>query len=144
MLHMRSYVFHNKIFYGAPVKYAPESKKRGKNLLLALAGLFLGGVNGMFGAGGGMLAVPALAFVGGLDDKSAHATAIAIVLPLCMISSLVYSLRGSFDFAVVVPTVIGVLAGGVIGALLLKKLPTNLLGFIFYGLMMLAGIKMVL
>ena len=89
-----------------------------------------------------MLAVPALSFLGGLEDRKAHATAIAVILPLCLISSIVYSVRGSFDFSVVAPTVAGVFVGGIIGALLLKKLPVNVLSFLFYGLMLLSGLKM--
>ncbi len=139
---MRTYVFNNMTFYGAPNKYVRFKGGKARRIAIALAGLLIGAVNGIFGAGGGMLAVPALSFIAGYDDRKAHATAIAVILPLCLISSLVYSLRGSFDFAVVLPTAIGVLLGGGVGAALLKRLPIDSLSFIFYGLMLLAGIKM--
>ena len=45
-----------------------------------LAGGGVGFVNGLLGGGGGMVAVPALCGAG-LGVASAHATAIAVVLP---------------------------------------------------------------
>lgn len=134
------------IFDRDPAKYKPSDarKKRARQAALALAGLIIGAVNGIFGAGGGMLAVPALTFIAGLDVKKAHATAIVVILPLCAVSALVYGLRGSFDMGIVAPTCIGVAAGGILGALLLKKLNTDALCFVFYALMLIAGIRMIM
>lgn len=115
-----------------------------KRILLSVCGVFIGAVNGLFGAGGGMLVVPVLSFVAKLDERRAHATAIAVMLPLCIVSSAVYALKGSYDTSVFLPTVGGVLLGGIIGALLLKKINNNLLSFVFYGLMLFAGLKMII
>jgi len=143
---MEQTAFSGKIIIDNAYKYNRPSAKslKKRRALLTAAGLFIGIVNGIFGAGGGMLAVPALSFIGGLDDKHSHATAIAIILPLCLISTIVYALRSSFDFGIVIPTVIGVFIGGIIGALLLKKISNGMLGFIFYGLMIFSGIKMII
>ena len=142
---MESTVFYDRVIIDNVYKYnrptAKSMKKR--RIFLALAGLFIGLVNGIFGAGGGMLAVPALTFIGGLDDRRSHATAIAVILPLCIVSTVVYSLRSSFEWGVVAPTVIGVFVGGIAGALLLKKLSNDVLSFLFYGLMLFAGLKMI-
>lgn len=119
-----------------------KSLKRRK-AVIALAGLFIGVVNGIFGAGGGMLAVPALSFIFGFDDKRSHATAIAVILPLCLVSTIVYALKGSFDALVILPTVIGVVLGGILGAMLLKRLSNDIISFLFYGLMLFCGIKMI-
>ena len=118
-----------------------KSVKR-RRLFAMLAGGFIGIVNGIFGAGGGMLAVPALSYILGFDERHSHATAIAVILPLCLVSTIVYALRSSFDFGVVIPTVIGVIVGGVLGALLLKKLSNDIISFLFYGLMLFCGLKM--
>lgn len=126
-------------------KYTKPTTKQLKRqrLLLVLSGLAIGVVNGLFGAGGGMLSVPALTYILGLDEQHAHATAIAVILPLCIISSIAYSLLGTYQIEVVLPTVIGVTVGGIIGAKLLKKLSSDALSFIFYGLMIFAGLKMI-
>ena len=125
-------------------KYAvPAFKERKKRRIACVfAGILLGAVNGLFGSGGGMLAVPALSFLMSFDQKSAHATAIAVILPLCAISSAMYLARASFDMGVVALTSVGVFAGGILGALILKKLPSNALSFLFYGVMLAAGARM--
>lgn len=114
-----------------------------KKIALVFIGVFIGAINGLFGAGGGMLLVPALTLVLGLEQKRAHATAIAIILPLCAVSSITYALRASFDWNIILPTVIGVTIGGIIGAMLLKKMSNGALTFIFYSLMLFAGLKMI-
>lgn len=120
----------------------PPDERKKRRFLLALCGGAIGVVNGLFGAGGGMLAVPVLAFAAGLPQKKAHATAIAVILPLCVVSTVVYAVRGGFETDILLPTVLGVLAGGIAGAALLKKLSAPVLNLIFYGLMLFAGIKM--
>lgn len=123
-----------------------EQKRRAsgkKKAAMILAGLFIGAVNGLFGAGGGMLAVPCLTYIGSLDEKSAHATAIALILPLCLVSSITYGVGASFENGVILPTVLGVTIGGILGACLLKKLSSNVVSFIFYALMLFAGLKMI-
>ncbi len=120
------------------------TKKRGiLKLLMTACGFITGAVNGAFGAGGGMLAVPALSYVGGLSKKQSHATAIAVILPLCVVGSSVYATGGGYDYSVFAPTVIGVTLGGIIGAIALKKISGKALELCFYGLMMLAGLKMI-
>lgn len=123
-----------------------EQKRRAsgkKKAAMILAGLFIGAVNGLFGAGGGMLAVPCLTYIGSLDEKSAHATAIALILPLCLVSSIAYGVGASFEKGVILPTVLGVTVGGILGACLLKKLSSNVVSFLFYALMLFAGLKMI-
>ncbi|MFR5833430.1 MAG: sulfite exporter TauE/SafE family protein [Acutalibacteraceae bacterium] len=126
--------------------YQTESgkKRRTKAALLVMFGLLTGAVNGLFGAGGGMLAVPVLTYVAGLDERKSHATAIAVILPLCIISTIVYALQGGFDYSIFPPTVAGVVAGGVLGAVFLKKASGTFLNVLFYGLMLFAGLKMML
>lgn len=115
-----------------------------QNVTLIICGLLIGLVNGCFGAGGGMLVVPVLTYFALLTEKQSHATAIAVILPLCLVSSVVYFLRGSYDTTIFAPTIIGVVIGGVLGAFALKKVSNVWLNFIFYGLMLFAGIKMLI
>ena len=114
-----------------------------KQILLLISGLAIGVVTGLFGAGGGMLTVPALTFFAGLDEKHSHATAIAIILPLCLISCIVYAVGATFENGVILPTVIGVTVGGALGAILLKKMSNGAISFVFYALMLFAGLKMI-
>ena len=59
-----------------------------KNALLA--GAAAGLVNGFFGGGGGMVLVPLLTQKCGLEQRKAFATSVAIILPLCILSSVIY------------------------------------------------------
>lgn len=140
----------NQTFLGAPsapdcFKYdlSKQALSVKKKILMCFCSVFIGVVNGLFGAGGGMLAVPCLTYVGKLDEKSAHATAIAAILPLCLVSAIVYALKESCKNEVILPVVIGVTAGGIFGALLLKKLSSDVVSFVFYALMTFAGFKMI-
>ena len=51
-----------------------------------LGGSITGLLNGLFGSGGGMVAVPLLEH-SGLEPAKAHATSIAVILPLTALSA---------------------------------------------------------
>lgn len=119
-------------------------KERGRNIILCIGGLLVGGVSGLFGGGGGMLLVPLLSFVGGLEQKESHATAIAIILPLCVVTAITYTLFGKIALLSAGFAEIGVIIGGIIGAILLKKLSSKFLSIVFYLLMIFAGMRMVI
>ncbi len=91
-----------------------------------------------------MLLVPLLTFVGGLEQKESHATAIAIILPLCLVTAITYTLFGKIALLSAGFTEIGVVIGGILGAVLLKKLSSKFLSVTFYILMILAGARMVI
>ncbi|MBQ9113853.1 MAG: sulfite exporter TauE/SafE family protein [Clostridia bacterium] len=105
--------------------------------------IFCGGAvglaNSLFGGGGGMLAVPLLQ-KNGYDEKGAHATAILVILPVSAFSFLLYFLRGFYDFSVLIPTAIGVTAGGVLGAKLLGGLQVKTVRLLFAFLQAAAGV----
>ncbi len=90
-----------------------------------------------------MLVVPLLTYFGKLEEKESHATAIAIILPLTVVSGIVYVLKGVYDLQVGVPVGIGFVVGGVIGSLVLKKLNGKVLCVIFTLLMIAGGIKLI-
>ena len=117
------------------------SKRKNRPLLSAIFGVAVGAANGLFGGGGGMIAVPALTLTG-VPSKKAHATAIAIILPLSLISGAVYLAKGAADPSVILPSCAGVFVGGIVGALLLKKINSRGLPLLFYALMIAAGLKL--
>lgn len=102
-------------------------------------GALVGIANGLFGGGGGMLAVPLLR-AGGLPPRSAHATAIAVILPASLVSGAVYLFGGAVPMSVFVPAALGVFAGGAAGARLLGRLPSRAVTFVFALLMLAAGL----
>ena len=100
-------------------------------------GFVSGILNGLFGAGGGVVVVPMLEKFG-IHAKKAHATSIAIILPASLISAVLYFANGNLDLmsaASYLPT--GLLGAG-IGALLLKKITVRWLKLLF-ALVIIAG-----
>lgn len=101
-------------------------------------GVLIGVANSLFGGGGGMLAVPLLGSWG-LNQRQAHATAILLILPVCITSLALYFWNGYYDFSVLIPTAVGVAAGGFLGAKLLGKLPQKKVSLAFAFLQAFAG-----
>ena len=85
-----------------------------------------------------MLAVPLLEKTG-LRTQEAHATAILLLLPVSLLAFVLYAFRGYADFNVLIPTAIGVTAGGFLGAVFLEKLPEKKVELIFAALQAFAG-----
>lgn len=112
--------------------------------LCVLVGLVLGFVNGFLGGGGGMLCVPLLVFALGLPDKRAHATAILVMLPISLVSFVVYALNMEIEWMLALWVTLGSVAGGLLGSILLKKLSNAWLRAIFALIMIGAGVRMVI
>ncbi len=93
----------------------------------ALSGAAAGAANGFFGAGGGMILIPLLTAWGKVDERKAFASSVFIILPMCIISSIIYYFRSGLDLPTAVPYLIGGAVGGIIGGLVFKKMSVNLL-----------------
>ncbi|MFA7411677.1 MAG: sulfite exporter TauE/SafE family protein [Tissierellaceae bacterium] len=114
-----------------------------KKIKLLAIGIGTGLINGLFGSGGGTIVVPSLVFIMGIDDYKAHATAISIILPLSIISTIIYLTKGSIPFNIVVPVTIGGVLGSYLGAKLLNKIPINILRKIFGVVIVYTAIRMI-
>ena len=113
------------------------TQKKGSRLRSAAAGGAAGLANGFFGGGGGMLLVPLLTRWCGLEQRRAFATSIAIILPLCALSSVIYWVRGGLDFGLALPY----LLGGFVGGRVFKKLNMVWLRRAFALLILYGGVK---
>lgn len=101
----------------------------------------VGLVNGVFGGGGGMVAVPLLEHIEGRGTAAAHASAIACILPASLVSVVIYLIAGLAPWHILLPTAIGAVMGGALGAKLLPVLPPRAVDAVFALLMLLAGAK---
>ncbi len=111
------------------------------SLRAAMAGGAAGLVNGFFGGGGGMVLVPMLTGRCGLDQRRAFATSVAVILPLCALSSVIYFFRGGLDLTAALPYLLGGLAGGFLGGKLFKNLNMDWLRRGFALLILYGGVK---
>ncbi len=119
-----------------------KPKVKFEKLKYVITGILAGVANGLFGGGGGMIVVPMLVYVLKTQPKRAHATAIFLILPLCITSGIFYAVFGAFKLSMGLPTLIGVVLGGIVGALLLSKLSSKWIMVIFAVVMAVAGGKM--
>lgn len=90
----------------------------------ALAGSGAGTVNGLFGAGGGMVLVPLLSLLTPMEDDEIFSSSIAIILPICLVSLTVTGLNQGIPWREALPYLIGSAAGGVLAGCFGKKIPT--------------------
>jgi uncharacterized protein len=100
----------------------------------AVLGLVAGFLGGLFGVGGGILIVPALVLVMHMDQRLAHGTSLAAVLPIAVASLIGYTLEGKVDWPVGVLLAIGAVGGAVVG--------THVLGYVFAGFLLLTAVRL--
>lgn len=114
-------------------------KKRG-----LLWGSVVGFANGFFASGGGIIAVLILKKFFSPEEKKAHATSIAIILPLTLAGVIIYTVKGFSDMGIITRAAVGSSAGALLGALLLSKLPPNYIRLGFGIVMVISSVRMFL
>ncbi len=116
---------------------------KNKNIITALSGLAIGVVNGLLGAGGGMLAVPILKKCG-MEQKTAHVNAVAVILPICVMSAGLYLFKGNVSFADAIPFIPTGIIGALAGTWAIKRISPLWLKRIFGILMVYAGVRLLM
>ena len=106
-----------------------------------LGGLGAGVINGLLGAGGGMVVVPLLSAMG-VRGKRSHATALMVIVPLSAVSAVLYIVQGRVGFADALPWLPGSLLGAYLGSRLMPKIATGWLKLLFGGLMLWGGVRL--
>lgn len=115
-----------------------------KNKLVTyIFGFLIGIINGLLGAGGGMIAVPALKKLG-MSQKDAHRNAIAVILPLSVLSAGLYLFRGNVTIGDTLIFIPGGLIGAGVGTLLLKKISPKWLAELFGAFMVYSGVRLLI
>ena len=107
-----------------------------------LVGLAAGLLSGMFGVGGGILIVPGLVLVAKMDQRIAHGTSLAAVLPISASSLLSYWAHDHVDWRVGACLAVGALAGAVLGTKLLHVLPHRTLALVFTGILVITAVRL--
>ena len=120
------------------------STERGRGWLVraAVLGVVAGFLGGLFGVGGGILIVPALVLFMHMDQRLAHGTSLAAVLPIAVASLIGYTLEDKVDWPVGVLLAIGAVGGAVIGTHILHVLPQRVLGYVFAGFLLLTAARL--
>ena len=113
-------------------------------LTVVLVGIAAGFLSGMFGVGGGILIVPGLVLVAKMDQRIAHGTSLAAVLPISAASLVTYWSHDHVDWRVGMCLAAGALVGAVLGTKLLHVLPHRTLAIAFAGILLVTAIRLFL
>jgi uncharacterized membrane protein YfcA len=111
---------------------------------LAVVGVLGGLLSGTFGVGGGILMVPLLIMLAGMDQRRAAATSLAAIVPTAVVGSVAYFVNGEVDLAAAVLVALGGIAGSWIGSHLLRRLPLGWLRWGFIALLVLVAVRLVI
>ncbi|MBE6948518.1 MAG: sulfite exporter TauE/SafE family protein [Ruminococcaceae bacterium] len=110
----------------------------------AVSGAIAGLINGFFGSGGGMALVPLYIRWLKMPERQAFASSVCTILPLCIVSSVVYFAKQAIDLNAAVPYLAGGLLGGILGGLIFKKIPMGLIRKAFALLIIYGGVRSLL
>ena len=102
-------------------------------LLVIATGVGAGFLSGLFGVGGGLVIVPALMAVLGMDQRRASSTSLAAIIVTAAVGSGTYALHGEVSWVGGALLVVGALAGSQIGVWFLRRLPAPSLPWILIG-----------
>lgn len=120
-------------------------KRRGRTWLLVSLFFLAGLLNGLAGAGGGMVTALGLPFYferDGSRDAFAY-TALAVLL-FSTVSLFAYSLRGDLSVEAAAGNILPALVGGAIGGALLTRIRPVLLKLLFALLLLYSGVRFIL
>ena len=110
----------------------------------AASAVLAGAANGCFGGGGGMVLLPLLTRWCRVEEKTAFATCVAVIFPVCAVSAAVYLWRADVSLKTALPYLLGGLAGGLVGGKLYGKVSPKWLKWIFAAFLLYGGVKYLL
>lgn len=109
---------------------------------LLVVGLGAGFLSGVFGVGGGILVVPGLMVFVKMEQRRAHGTSLAAVLPISAASLVTYWLHDHVDWPVAVWLTVGALGGAYVGASLLAVISKRNLALVFAVVLGVIGVRL--
>ncbi len=90
-----------------------------------LAGGIAGAVNGLLGAGGGMLLVPLLTWLCKEEEENIFPDSVAIIFPICIVSLCISPGFEALPWRESWPYLVAAVPGGLLAGFLEKKIPVK-------------------
>ena len=87
-----------------------------------LGSVLVGFINGLLGAGGGMVLVPLLTLLTDLKEEELFASSIAVILPLCTVSLIYSAMEAPLPWQSALPYLMGSAAGGFLAGIYGRKM----------------------
>lgn len=92
---------------------------------LILAGILAGAVNGLLGAGGGMVLVPLLTMLGRLKDDKVFPASVSIIFPICFVSLCISPGLTDLPWSEAWPYLLAAIPGGILAGIFAAKIPVK-------------------
>ncbi len=107
-------------------------------------GVCAGVISGLLGIGSGIIVIPALVLLCGLEQKAAQGTALAVMVPMALVGAIRYWRNPQVELngLVILLLVIGAVAGTLAGTELAGRLPAGMLRKLFALLLLIMAIRM--
>ncbi len=106
-----------------------------------ISGFLIGTINILLGAGGGMVTVPLYKKMK-MNQKEAQINAVATILPITIVSAVIYLMNGDVKLSDSYIYLIPGLIGSITGTFVIKKISNNILSIIFSLFMIWAGLRL--
>lgn len=110
-------------------------------LSMIVTGAAAGCVNGLLGAGGGMVLVPALTRARVLKPEEVFPFSVSVILPVCIVSLFLSNQAAFPQMDQLLPYLLGSAAGGVLCGLLGRRIPVRWLHRLLGILILWGGVR---
>lgn len=105
-------------------------------------GLAAGIFSALLGVGGGVILVPGMVFLLGMEMHKAIGTSLAIIIPTALMGVYRHNLHGNIEWKSSLLIIVGSIGGAYIGAWISNFLPAETLRKIFVIFMLVTAFKM--
>ncbi len=122
----------------------PESPRHPTPAAGLVVGVLAGLLSGLFGVGGGIVIVPGLMALAGMERRLAHGTSLAATLPIAFASAVTFAASDKVDWPVVAALATGAIVGAVVGTHLLQVIDKRVLVIIFVVTILATAVRLVL
>lgn len=117
-------------------------RPKGQIFRAAAIGVLSGFLAGLFGVGGGVLIVPALVLLLRQDQRHAHGTSLAAIVPIAVLGVVAYAMADSINWAAAAIIAGGAAVGALAGTQALRRLPQRALRLAFSAFLVATAIIM--
>ncbi len=108
-------------------------------------GILAGLLSGLFGIGGGVVIVPILVILFGLNQQTAQGTTLAMLsIPVSLVAAMNYTKAGMISWKIAAILALGFIIGGFFGSKIAVSIDGVLMKKMFAILMILLALKMLL
>lgn len=108
-------------------------------------GILAGLLSGLFGIGGGVVIVPILVILFGLNQQTAQGTTLAMLsIPVSLVAAMNYTKAGMISWKIAAILALGFIIGGFFGSKIAVSIDGGLMKKMFAILMILLALKMLL